>query len=895
MNRLFFERLFRSLGLLILLLLAGAALAEAGERYRVHYQGRWVDYFEQDGMAVAEGDIVLGAAADIGRLRDGQGGRKALVVDLASLLWPVGPSGAHEVPYVFEAGPQANIDAAIAQFNAAFAGIIQWVPRVAQADYVAFNLVGPTGSCFSNVGRSGGRQQIGGVPTCSIGALLHEMGHAIGFWHTQSDVAQDSFLRILYATMDPRWRSQYTPIVDSRALDGYDYASIMHYGPFVQSTTPDALTAFTIPAGIDTGLRATYSAADIDAVKRLYGGAPSAVTVTSNPPGLQVIIDGISRTTPVTLDWRLGSLHRLDVPAGLQASGNFRFAFGRWSHDAGAAPQGAQEWIVEPGQGFRGQPFTAPRSTVLVANFVRLVQVQRVVSGGAFGQLDTSAETPPWPGTTDYYPQLTRFDFLAQPDPGYLTSWLTTSYSSLSGGGGGVASASRRIGSVSPLQVGATFFPGPAIVVQTAGDGVDGTLRANITAPGASAAAVSTLIPNVLRSNAPGSYTIAADATQNRSDSVRFTLKSIAGLDDSVAGLIVMPTAAEQTKVVTLTFQKQFQPFVQRSPTCGGTVSFSPGTTWQTLGTTLTATATPVGGAVFAGWSGSIAGPAPVVSMAVDRVPELKAHFNAIPEPFTVTSLTPLTYVPGQGPVTFEFTGTGFGAGTFLSLDGGGQKFGQAIGSRTYRVTLTEADFPHDGKVVFDLGSTVYAGCDVFADSIAIEVFPKVTPQLVTVHEFYNAALDRYFRTASDAEAAAIRANPATGEQDTGQSFKAWTSTAYPAGASPVHRFYGSVTPGPNSHFFTADVNEARLLQRAELDTPAAVKRWNYEELSFAIKPAQAGGCPADAPVRIYRVYNNGFALGKDSNHRLLTDFGLYTQMVAQGWLGEGVAMCGPQ
>ena len=61
------------------------------------------------------------------------------------------------------------------------------------------------------------------------------------------------------------------------------------------------------------------------------------------------------------------------------------------------------------------------------------------------------------------------------------------------------------------------------------------------------------------------------------------------------------------------------------------------------------------------------------------------------------------------------------------------------------------------------------------------------------------------------------------------------------------------------------------------------------------MRPPQGGGCPAEVPVRIYRVYNDGFAKGKDSNHRLLTDFDLYTQMIAQGWIGEGVAMCGPQ
>lgn len=136
------------------------------------------------------------------------------------------------------------------------------------------------------------------------------------------------------------------------------------------------------------------------------------------------------------------------------------------------------------GRGSRGRPLAAPRGAVLVANFVRLVQVQRVVSGGAFGQLEHVRRDPAVAGDDGLYPPAHPVRFPRAADPGYLTSWLTTDYSSLSGGGGGVASASPGASAACrPLQVGATFFLGPAIVVQTAGDGVDGTLRANITAP----------------------------------------------------------------------------------------------------------------------------------------------------------------------------------------------------------------------------------------------------------------------------------------------------------------------------------------------------------------------------------------------------------------------------
>ena len=81
-------------------------------------------------------------------------------------------------------------------------------------------------------------------------------------------------------------------------------------------------------------------------------------------------------------------------------------------------------------------------------------------------------------------------------------------------------------------------------------------------------------------------------------------------------------------------------------------------------------------------------------------------------------------------------------------------------------------------------------------------------------------------------------------------------------------------------------------MQRAELDTPANAKRWNFEELAFAIKSPADSACPATAPVKILRVYNDGFAKGKDSNHRYLTSLTLYNQMLGRGWIGEGVVMC---
>jgi len=63
------------------------------------------------------------------------------------------------------------------------------------------------------------------------------------------------------------------------------------------------------------------------------------------------------------------------------------------------------------------------------------------------------------------------------------------------------------------------------------------------------------------------------------------------------------------------------------------------------------------------------------------------------------------------------------------------------------------------------------------------------------VVEFYNTNLDHYFITADPNEAAAIDSGSAgPGWSRTGETFRS-------GGNASVCRFYGSQSPGPNSHF----------------------------------------------------------------------------------------------
>jgi hypothetical protein len=164
--------------------------------------------------------------------------------------------------------------------------------------------------------------------------------------------------------------------------------------------------------------------------------------------------------------------------------------------------------------------------------------------------------------------------------------------------------------------------------------------------------------------------------------------------------------------------------------------------------------------------------------------------------------------------------------------------------------------------------------------------------EIINVFEFHHAGLNHYFRTGDAGEAAYLRGNPALGFLDTGGTFKAHTVAGRSENAQEVCRFYGSVVPGPNSHFYTADPGECAYLKSLQAATPASQRRWNFEAIAFAIDLPGANGLCAAGSVPVYRLYNNGFARGIDSNHRLTTSLALYNQMQGPEWKGEGIVMC---
>ncbi len=874
--------------------------ANAADSQHAFWRGQWVSYVELGDDAVVEGDIIIGKKDAVRELARAQrlgatqtaAHAKALSIDGASQFWLRAPSGLFEVPFTIEGGNATNINGAVAEVNRALAGAVQWVPRTTQTDYVAFNMVSSgAGFCASALGRRGGRQTVIGEPECGVGVLVHEMGHAMGLLHVQQDADSAPFLDVKLERMEPSQRAQTSPRFATRTFNGYDYSSIMHYQRR-DFTAVAGLSIFeTKPAGFDLG-STLYSPGDIDALLRLYGKAPSKTTINTNPPGLQVYVDGVLTTTPASFDWPIGTVHRLWATTDLQKTiDGFNVGFGRWSHDTADSPSTQLTWQVNAGEGSLGSPATAPASTSITANFVRLIEVIDTPTASLGGTTTVTSRTSAWPNKPTLFPQLSIFDITATPNAGFANYATFSSGFPFRGGLGVRNMLSLRLFGDMPLQtVGELFHSGPAIAVNVVGDGAVDGIDALITSP--ADGATFGMVPRLLRTT-PGTWKVTANPTQNFSTSVRHIVDSVVGFDNAATGEVAMPTTGVRT--VTINAHRELAPNIQVQPVCAGTVALSESKPWFRTGSTLSVTVTPVGAAVFTGWTGSVSGTDKTQTLTVgETIPEFIATFNTVAQPLTLTGISPRVIGEDPNGTTVTLRGTGFTPATRVVIGGAGD-VPTFIDSTTLSIKIFRTQFFDATRESIVVTNKLGNACTVESNPLAIDVLASGRTASVALVEYYNASLDYYFLTGRSGDKAALDNVPTVWTR-TGNEIKIYASPN--VATQPLERHYFdkiAKSASRGSHFFTSVPSDQTLMARLNpTNLPLAAKPLLEGVEGYAV-PAINGSCPAGT-IPVYRAFKGEPRYVDDGNHRFSKTLAQHQDMVTRlGWTDNGVVFCGLQ
>lgn len=222
---------------------------------------RPAQFTEIDGLAVFEGDIVLGSAENVrhGISDDGRG----VGITGEEFRWPRG-----EIPYVADATVRERVNAAIAHWQ-------QKTPfrfrarKSSDRDSIAFK-AGPPTVFQSRVGRQGGEQIVTLGSGCTVGSTIHEIGHAVGLWHEQSREDRNTFVTIVSANIVPEAIHNFDRhVLDGDDLGGYDYGSIMHY-PRKAFSKNGQDTIVPTKVGAVIGQRDGLSKGDIASLRKMY-------------------------------------------------------------------------------------------------------------------------------------------------------------------------------------------------------------------------------------------------------------------------------------------------------------------------------------------------------------------------------------------------------------------------------------------------------------------------------------------------------------------------------------------------------------------------------------------------------------------------------------------------
>ena len=447
---------------------------------------------------------------------------------------------------------------------------------------------------------------------------------------------------VIKASLTTDFTQTFDPL-GQQNLTAYDYASVMEYPAFSFSRNGDPAIE-SIPAGIPLSNPNGYSAADIDGIKRLYGAAPTQVTVTSNPPGLQVIVDGSTVTTPQVYTWALNSTHTLNVPTTPQTLSGVNYIYGRWNDSTTES----HTITVTPGNNMVTQPATSPAITVYQANFIQLVQYSNTITPVGSGTVTPSPAPVTYsPLTGQYYTIRQLVTLTASPSNGENFLDYINSPFYLPGGIGANPKTFYVMEDGSAINLTTYFTTSPIYTVTT--NPVTSNFFFFADTSGTYWNAPVNFAPPFFSDWTPGSsHSISTYSPQYPwSSSTYFDFVSWSDAGAITHNITLPPSSTTYT--ATLQPNYYVDDYAQEG-TCAATITVTPGSTesgYYPAGTLLNFAETPATGLSFTGWLYDLSGTGSPQNLTVNDEVLVAADYNVITKPLAITSLSPASVAAG--------------------------------------------------------------------------------------------------------------------------------------------------------------------------------------------------------------------------------------------------------
>lgn len=160
---------------------------------------------------------------------------------------------------------------------------IEFVKKSVEKNYIRFV---KSSGCFSSVGMWGGEQYVSLGEGCVYkGIVMHEVMHALGFFHEQSRYDRDAYVTINWENIQSGVESNFMKFTEKEIdhlSQPYDYESIMHYDTYAFSSNGQP-TIVRNDGGVIHGSydRETPSDVDVKKMKIIYCTSVKTTTTTT--------------------------------------------------------------------------------------------------------------------------------------------------------------------------------------------------------------------------------------------------------------------------------------------------------------------------------------------------------------------------------------------------------------------------------------------------------------------------------------------------------------------------------------------------------------------------------------------------------------------------------------